>query len=39
MRISGRRRMNGVELRDRELLAAIRESQQANSSVADVLPC
>jgi 2-hydroxy-4-carboxymuconate semialdehyde hemiacetal dehydrogenase len=31
--------MNGVELRDRELLAAIRGSQQANSSVASVLPC
>ncbi len=31
--------MNGIELQDREFIAAIREGRQPNSSVADVLPC
>lgn len=31
--------MNGIDLQDRELFAAIREGRQPNSSVADVLPC
>jgi 2-hydroxy-4-carboxymuconate semialdehyde hemiacetal dehydrogenase len=30
---------NGIELQDREFVAAIREGRQPNSSVADVLPC
>jgi 2-hydroxy-4-carboxymuconate semialdehyde hemiacetal dehydrogenase len=30
---------NGIELQDREFIAAIREGRQPNSSVADVLPC
>ena len=31
--------MNGIELQDREFLAAIREGREPNSSVAKVLPC
>jgi 2-hydroxy-4-carboxymuconate semialdehyde hemiacetal dehydrogenase len=31
--------MNGIELQDREFVAAIREGRQPNSSVAQVLPC
>ena len=31
--------MNGIELQDREFVAAIREGREPNSSVADVLPC
>ncbi len=31
--------MNGIELQDREFVAAIREGRSPNSSVADVLPC
>jgi 2-hydroxy-4-carboxymuconate semialdehyde hemiacetal dehydrogenase len=31
--------MNGIELQDREFIAAIREVREPNSSVADVLPC
>ena len=31
--------INGIELQDREFFAAIRESRQPNSSVANVLPC
>jgi 2-hydroxy-4-carboxymuconate semialdehyde hemiacetal dehydrogenase len=31
--------MNGIELQDREFLAAIREGRQPNASVAQVLPC
>ncbi len=31
--------MNGIELQDREFIAAIREGRQPNSSVAQVLPC
>jgi 2-hydroxy-4-carboxymuconate semialdehyde hemiacetal dehydrogenase len=31
--------MNGIELQDREFVAAIRESREPNSSVAQVLPC
>jgi 2-hydroxy-4-carboxymuconate semialdehyde hemiacetal dehydrogenase len=31
--------MNGIELQDRELVAAIREGREPNSSVAQVLPC
>ena len=30
---------NGIELQDREFLAAIREGRQPNSSIADVLGC
>ena len=30
---------NGIELQDREFIAAIREGRQPNSSVADVLNC
>ena len=30
---------NGIELQDREFIAAIREGRQPNSSVAQVLPC
>jgi 2-hydroxy-4-carboxymuconate semialdehyde hemiacetal dehydrogenase len=30
---------NGIELQDREFIAAIQEGRQPNSSVADVLPC
>jgi 2-hydroxy-4-carboxymuconate semialdehyde hemiacetal dehydrogenase len=30
---------NGIELQDREFVAAITESRQPNASVADVLPC
>ena len=30
---------NGIELQDREFVAAITEGRQPNSSVADVLPC
>jgi len=30
---------NGIELQDREFIAAIREGRAPNSSVADVLPC
>jgi len=31
--------MNGIELQDREFLAAIAEARQPNASVEDVLPC
>jgi 2-hydroxy-4-carboxymuconate semialdehyde hemiacetal dehydrogenase len=31
--------MNGIELQDREFIAAIREQREPNSSVAQVLPC
>jgi 2-hydroxy-4-carboxymuconate semialdehyde hemiacetal dehydrogenase len=31
--------MNGIELQDREFVAAIREGREPNSSVAGVLPC
>jgi len=31
--------MNGIELQDREFIAAIREDREPNSSVAAVLPC
>jgi len=31
--------MNGIELQDREFIAAIRERRQPNASVATVLPC
>lgn len=31
--------MNGIELQDREFLAAIREQREPNSSIAQVLPC
>ncbi len=31
--------MNGIELQDREFIAAIREGRAPNSSVAEVLPC
>ncbi len=31
--------MNGIELQDREFIAAIREDREPNSSVAQVLPC
>ena len=31
--------MNGIELQDREFVAAIRERREPNASVAQVLPC
>jgi 2-hydroxy-4-carboxymuconate semialdehyde hemiacetal dehydrogenase len=31
--------MNGIELQDREFIAAIREKREPNASVANVLPC
>ena len=31
--------MNGIELQDREFIAAIREGREPNSSVAQVMPC
>ena len=31
--------MNGIELQDREFVAAIRDDREPNSSVAQVLPC
>jgi 2-hydroxy-4-carboxymuconate semialdehyde hemiacetal dehydrogenase len=31
--------MNGIELQDREFMAAIREGRQPNGSVEQVLPC
>ncbi|WP_267388007.1 Gfo/Idh/MocA family oxidoreductase [Sphingomonas sp. GC_Shp_3] len=31
--------MNGIELQDREFIAAIRDGREPNSSVAQVLPC
>jgi 2-hydroxy-4-carboxymuconate semialdehyde hemiacetal dehydrogenase len=31
--------MNGIELQDREFIAAIREHREPNASVAQVLPC
>jgi 2-hydroxy-4-carboxymuconate semialdehyde hemiacetal dehydrogenase len=31
--------MNGIELQDREFVAAVREGREPNSSVAQVLPC
>ena len=31
--------MNGIELQDREFIAAIKEGREPNSSVAQVLPC
>jgi len=31
--------MNGIELQDREFLAAIAEGREPNGSVAQVLPC
>jgi len=30
--------VNGIELQDREFIAAIREGREANSSVAQILP-
>ena len=31
--------MNGIELQDREFVAAIRKRREPNASVARVLPC
>lgn len=31
--------LNGIELQDREFIAAIREGREPNASVAQVLPC
>jgi len=31
--------MNGIELQDREFIAAIREKREPNASIAQVLPC
>jgi 2-hydroxy-4-carboxymuconate semialdehyde hemiacetal dehydrogenase len=31
--------MNGIELQDREFVAAIKEGREPNASVAQVLPC
>ena len=31
--------MNGIELQDREFVAAVRDGREPNSSVAQVLPC
>ena len=31
--------MNGIELQDREFIAAITDGRQPNASVADVLSC
>ena len=31
--------MNGIELQDREFIAAIREGREPNASIANVLPC
>ncbi|MEO6359065.1 MAG: oxidoreductase, partial [Sphingomicrobium sp.] len=31
--------MNGIELQDREFVAAIREAREPNASVAQVMPC
>ena len=31
--------MDGIELEDREFIAAIREKREPNSSLAQVLPC
>jgi 2-hydroxy-4-carboxymuconate semialdehyde hemiacetal dehydrogenase len=31
--------MDGIELQDREFVAAIKEKREPNSSVAQVLPC
>jgi 2-hydroxy-4-carboxymuconate semialdehyde hemiacetal dehydrogenase len=31
--------MNGIELQDREFIAAIRDGREPNASVARVLPC
>jgi 2-hydroxy-4-carboxymuconate semialdehyde hemiacetal dehydrogenase len=31
--------MNGIELQDREFVAAIREGREPNASVQQVLPC
>jgi 2-hydroxy-4-carboxymuconate semialdehyde hemiacetal dehydrogenase len=31
--------MNGIELQDREFIAAIREGREPNASIAQVLPC
>jgi 2-hydroxy-4-carboxymuconate semialdehyde hemiacetal dehydrogenase len=31
--------MNGIELQDREFVAAIREGREPNASVGEVLPC
>jgi 2-hydroxy-4-carboxymuconate semialdehyde hemiacetal dehydrogenase len=31
--------MNGIELQDREFLAAIRERREPNASVSQILPC
>ena len=33
------RSMNGIELQDREWVAAIREAREPNASVAQVMPC
>lgn len=30
---------NGIELQDREFVAAIREGREPNASVAQVMPC
>jgi len=31
--------MDGIELEDREFIAAIKEKREPNSSLAQVLPC
>jgi 2-hydroxy-4-carboxymuconate semialdehyde hemiacetal dehydrogenase len=31
--------MNGIELQDREFIAAIRDRREPNASVSQVLPC
>ena len=31
--------MNGIELEDREFIAAIREKREPNGGLAQVLPC
>ena len=31
--------MDGIELQDREFVAAIREGREPNSSIAQVMPC
>jgi 2-hydroxy-4-carboxymuconate semialdehyde hemiacetal dehydrogenase len=31
--------MNGIELQDREFVAAISEGREPNASVAQVMPC
>jgi 2-hydroxy-4-carboxymuconate semialdehyde hemiacetal dehydrogenase len=31
--------MDGIELQDREFVAAVREGREPNSSIAEVMPC